>query len=63
MTQIKETMNPFTGASDDNNLYCITTGKAASEVVKQDLLKCKESGQERRERLSVSRTPVGLRNH
>ncbi len=47
MNQIQETLNSFKGESDDKNLYCLTTGKAASEGVKQDLLGCKDYGHKR----------------
>lgn len=44
MWQINETMNPFSGDHEDQNLYCLTTGKAVSESVKNDLLGCKKMG-------------------
>ncbi len=47
MNQIQETLNPFKAGSDDKNLYGLTTGKASSQVVKQDLLGCKDYGHKR----------------
>ncbi len=50
MNHIQETLNPFKGESDDkkcNSAYFLTTGKGASEGVKQDLLGCKDYGHKR----------------
>ena len=41
---MQDTLNPFTTNSDDDNIYCLTTGKAATDGVKMDLLKCCEIG-------------------
>ena len=38
------TLNPFAEGSQDNNLYRITTGRAVSEAVKEDLLNCQNRG-------------------
>ena len=42
MKQIKDTLNPFSLA--DDQLYCLTTGRAASNEVKNDLLQIAEKG-------------------
>lgn len=44
MSEVEGTRNPFV-ASDDN-LYCLSTGKAASDSVKNDLLVLQEKGSE-----------------
>ena len=47
ITGIKDTLNPFSGAAQDRNLYCLSTGKAASENVKTELLHCVETGKKK----------------
>ncbi len=47
MNQIQETLNTFKEESDVKNLYCLTTGKAESEGMKQNLLGCKDYGHKR----------------
>ncbi len=50
MNQIQEKLNPFNEEYDDkkcNSAYCLTTGKAASEGVKQNLLGCIDYGHKR----------------
>ncbi len=44
---IKKTMNPFVTSTEepDVNLYCLTTGKQASEDVRDDLLGCVQKGE------------------
>ncbi len=39
---IENTLNPF--SIDDDALYCLNTGRAASDPVKNDLLHCRETG-------------------
>ena len=40
--EIADTLNPF--AVSDDHLYCLTTGKAASDDVRNDLLQVVEMG-------------------
>jgi len=42
MMGIQSTMNPFDEENWDENLYCLSTGKAASDSVKKELLHCTE---------------------
>ncbi len=41
---IQDTLNPFITDSGDDYLYCLTTGKAATDGVKMGLLKYREIG-------------------
>ena len=42
---IKSTLNPFDEPACDENLYCISTGQAASDRVKNDLTHVREKGE------------------
>lgn len=42
ISEIESTLNPFT--VHDEALYCLTTGKAVSESVRDDLLRCRDTG-------------------
>ena len=44
MNEVEGTRNPF--IVSDDNLYCLSTGKAASHAVKNDLLTLQEKGSE-----------------
>ena len=43
LTGIEHTMNPIK-SEDDDNLYCIITGKKVDDLIKVDLLQCLERG-------------------
>ena len=43
---IEDTLNPFGEALSDENLCCISTGKAVPDDVKGDLIHCMDKGKE-----------------
>ncbi len=43
---VEDALNPFQMSTDEKNLYGLTIGKAASDDVKNDLLKCSHNWEE-----------------